>query len=192
MAGARVVGRQPEKQTDNQREAASQSGRSRQAGRHHNRSEQVERQAGAKEAERERSVGEERRGEERRPGRGGHGREGEGSKRAGPHAHRTRRRDDCGDRGAYLQLLARGGGWVWVLGARGGGTEAGRPRHTRCAGVAHIHVGTLLPDTRHGGARERREPGTQEEETDTWRQSPEDRSKQKQDRGGKSLRGDRA
>lgn len=63
MAGARVVGRQPEKQTDNQREAASQSGRSRQAGRHHNRSEQVERQAGAKEAERERSVGEERRGE---------------------------------------------------------------------------------------------------------------------------------
>lgn len=53
-------------------------------------------------------------------------------------------------------------------------------------------MGTLLPDTRRGGARERREPGTQEEETDTWRQSPEDRSKQKQDRGGKSLRGDRA
>lgn len=50
MAGERVAGKQPEKQTDSQRKRlpASQGGADRQAGRHHNRSEQVERQAGAR------------------------------------------------------------------------------------------------------------------------------------------------
>lgn len=56
MARERVVGKQPEKQTDNQREkeAASQSGRSRQAGRHHARSKQVEGQAETRREEKSR------------------------------------------------------------------------------------------------------------------------------------------
>lgn len=61
MAREKVVGKQPEKQTDNQRErkAASQSGRSRPAGRqadrHHNRSKQVGRQAETRIEEKSRS-----------------------------------------------------------------------------------------------------------------------------------------
>lgn len=50
MARERESGKQPEKQTDNQgeKEAASQQGRGRQAGRHHHRTKQVEGQAAAR------------------------------------------------------------------------------------------------------------------------------------------------
>lgn len=56
--------------------------------------------------------------------------------------------------------------------------------------AAHMHVGTLFPDT-CGGARKGGEPGTHEEEAYAVK-SQEDRRKQKEDRDGKSLRGDRA
>lgn len=88
-------------------------------------------------------------------GRGGDGQEGESGKLTDPYAKRTRENDECLYRDAHSHLSPPTPAAHGTCGRQAGRGAQHRGRgRTMMRRAAHMHVGTLFPDT-HREARKR-------------------------------------